>query len=332
MCMSAMLRLTLILCTLLQVSPTPNNRTQPFASTSNFCSRSFALLTSSPLEAKLNMPGKPGIPRPLRVIAYRLKKLAKRVKYRIKSRTHRTSPRRSYTRYSRVRGNPRIKAGKKRRARFQSFGARIRQRSLKLPVDPAKKNELFYQNVWIGNQDNAQLLGLENITRIFHLDRKIIILQPHVGDNPDHPPQLAFYEAYDYHEKNFLKDFETLCRIMRVEAFLGNNVLIYCAANPTREEYSRARTLAIAYGIYSNAYCMLCIRRKIEKPFHGVRKDHMEQLRVWDAMIKAPTEVNKIHIYRGWEEDKKAYLKWREHGVLNGSPCTEEEENECLVM
>lgn len=277
------------------------------------------------------MPGRVGLPRPLRVIAHRLAKLVRRAKYRIKSRAHKVTPRHSYTRYIRTRDNARKKARKKRRARLRNLRARVYRQAFGLPIDPIKKNERIFRHFWMGNQDNAEILKRQKITRVFHLDRKTVVLQPHV-DEPNRPPQLTFYEAYDYNETNLLKDFEDLCRIICVEAFLGNNVLIYRAANATREEYSRGRTLLIAYRIYIRADCMKCIHKQVNKPFEGLRKDDLEQLMVWDAMIKAEDEANRALIYQGWEEDKERNLKWREHGVRKGPICTVNKDTHCVVM
>lgn len=256
------------------------------------------------------MPRKFRILRTLAGCCQRLVKPTKQIKYRIISRVHTSKLRNSYTRST--------KPKNRRRARFRGIRNRVHRSAFKHPQDPEKKNVWMLDNIWVGNQDDAAVLKHENITRVFHLDRKTIVLQPHVDNTPGRLPQLAFYDAYDYEKNNFLKDFEGLCAIMRVEAWLGNDVLIYCATHPSREDHSRVRMLVIAYGMYTGIYRPKRFHKRLPKPFKGVRIKHMEQMRVWNAMVTAKDEAHRADIYSAWQNDKEWGFTWRERCVRTG--------------
>lgn len=183
--------------------------------------------------------------------------------------------------------------------------------------EPEKKNTHFRENVWIGNQDDAEVLKHVKITRVFHLDRKTIVLQPHIDNTPGATPQLAFYSAHEYDEYNILKDLDELCRIIRVEEYLGNQVLLYCSSCPSRDEFSRVRTLAIAYLMYIQRICFRCYGKFTPNAFEGIKKSHLEQLRVWNAVQDQSDSVIKAEIYSEWEDDKANGRAWRKPGFLD---------------
>lgn len=250
----------------------------------------------------------------------RLLKFADKFKERAQKSPHNGNPRNGHSRRKLLRD----KSPRSRHVRFRGIRTRIQQRCLVQTADPEKRNERVYDSILVGNQDDAAVLDGQGVTRVFHLDRKTIVLQPFEDRASNRPPQFAFHAAYEYDPDNFLKDLEVLCRIMCVEAMLGNNVLIYRASAPTREEESRVRTLVIAYGMYSGRYCLRCVKNTDQEPFRGVRKDHEEQIRVWDAMIGTEDQVNKMTIYEYWKDDKEAGRKWKRRGERRELVCAAE--------
>ena len=250
----------------------------------------------------------------------RFLKFADKVKERAQKSPHEETPPNGYSRHRRLPD----KSPRSRHVRFRGIRTRIQQRWLPRSVDPEKRNERVYDSVLVGNQDDAGVLNGQGVTRVFHLDRKTIVLQPFEDRASSRPPQFAFHAAYEYDPGNFIKDFEVLCRIMCVEAMLGNKVLIYRASAPTREEESRVKTLVIAYGMYSGRYCIRCVKKTDRKPFRGVRKDHEEQIRVWDAMIGTEDQVKRMTIYEYWKDDKQAGRKWKRRGERRKLVCAAE--------
>lgn len=204
----------------------------------------------------------------------------------------------------------RNKTNRARRARIRSVRAAIHQRIFTEPEEPEKKNTNVFSGVWVGNQDDPTLLEGLKITRVIHLDRMTIVLQPHDKKTPGHPPQLSFYAAYDYNRKNFLKDFDDLCRIIHVELLLDHNVLIYLSQTPPRDEYSRVQTLLMAYKIYSHSSNFRGLKKREPKGFKGVKRYHVEQLRVWGLMTSAEDSCARRMEYEGWVICKRYGVRW----------------------